>query len=281
MKISEELLEDLRQGIAACELENYQEAILQNAQVAIDMTLGEPGQEKVGESRIGGAPDVPEDWQWPGNEEGEKFAFLLQINLADIPPFEGNPLPPRGLLAFFIGLDEPASNIENQIFLFDADNLQPALMPDESEFADDAYLDLAPHRLNFSLRADVPHWDTDDWEELAAEMDSDEQDAFNDLAGRSQEKIAQLLGHVSGIGHDPRGDAFVVREVNAEWIYNYEKRRELDFTPQKNWRNLLRLDSIRELNMTIWDAGYFNFLIHGDDLQKLDFSRVYAAVETS
>ncbi len=56
---------------------------------------------------------------------------------------------------------------------------------------------------------------------------------------------------------------------------------EIDFSPQKNWRNLLRLDSITELDFTVWDAGYFNFLIHFNDLDNLDFPRVYAAVESS
>jgi uncharacterized protein YwqG len=279
--MDEILLQALREKIVKAELSACEAALLATAQIAVDMELSEPGRQTVGESRIGGVPDVPTDWQWPGNAEGEKFAFLLQINLADVPPFEGNPLPSRGLLSFFIGLDEPAADVEHKIFLFDDIELQSAVIPAEEEFADDAYLDLPPHRLKFSLRADVPHWATDDYDQIAEEMNDDEQDAFNDLSLRSQSEIGQLLGHVSGIGHDPRGDAFVVREVNSDWIYNYDKRRELDFSGQTNWRNLLRLDSIRELNMTIWDAGYFNFLIHQNDLANLDFSRVYMAVESS
>lgn len=279
--MDENLLLALRQKITGAGLTAYEATIVATAQVAIDIELGEAGQKAVGESRFGGVPDVPSGWQWPVNGEGEKFAFLLQINLAHIPPFEENPLPPRGLLSFFVGLDEPATNVAHCIFLFAESALEAANRPDEGEFADDAYLDLPPHRLKVSLRADVPHWATDDWEFLAGDMDDDEQDTLNDLTNSSPNTIGQLLGYVSGIGHDPRGDAFVVREINPDWLYNYEKRRELDFSPQKHWRNLLRLDSVRELNFTVWDAGYFNFLIHQNDLANLDFSRVYAAVESS
>ena len=279
--MNETLLQPLRAQINAAGLQRYETALLDAARVAVDIELDGAAENIVGESRFGGAPDVPEDWSWPADENGEKMAFLLQINLTDVPNFAENPLPARGLLAFFLGLDEPASNITNRIFWFDDTALQTADAPDEDEFADDAYLDLPPQRLKFSLRADVPHWASDDWELLAQEMEDNQQDAFGDLTCVSQNVIGQLLGHVSGIGHDPRGDALIVRELNPSWLYNYKKRLELDFSAQTNWYNLLRLESIMELDFIIWDAGFLNFLIHRDDLEKHDFARVYAAVESS
>ena len=279
--MNQNLLQSLRAQINAAGLQRYETALLDAARVAVDIELDGATENIVGESRFGGAPDVPADWSWPEDENGEKMAFLLQINLADVPNFDENLLPTRGLLAFFLGVDEPASNITNRSFWFDDTPLQTAAAPDEDEFADDAYLDLPPQRLKFSLRADVPHWANDDWETLAQEMDDNEQDAFGDFSLRSQNVIGQLLGHVSGIGHDPRSDALIVRELNPKWLYDYQKRRELDLSAQTNWLNLLRLDSILELDFVIWDAGYLNFLIHRADLEKHDFSRVYTAVESS
>ena len=279
--MNEALLQPLRAHIAAAGLQNYETALVDAARIAVEIELDGASENVIGESRFGGTPDVPADWNWPENEDGEKLAFLLQINLSELPVFAENPLPARGLLSFFLGIDEPATDVGNHIFLFEDDTLQTAIVPDEDEFADDAYLDLPARGLKFSLRADVPHWATDDWEVLAQEMESEEQDAFNDLAHRSANVIGQLLGQVSGIGHDPRGDALIVRELNADWLYDYQKRRELDFSAQTNWQNLLSLDSIMELDFTIWDAGFLNFLIHRDDLAKRDFARVYAAVESS
>lgn len=279
--MNEELLQPLRAQITAAGLQNYETALVAAARVAVEIELDGASKNVVGESRFGGAPDVPAAWQWPADEDGEKLAFLLQINLAELPAFDENPLPARGLLSFFLGLDEPATDVETRIFLFEDDALQTAPVPEEDEFADDAYLDLPAHDLKFSLRADVPHWATDEWQALAQEMESEEQDAFNDLARRAPNVIGQLLGHVSGIGHDPRGDALIVRELNAKWLYDYQKRPTLDLSAQTNWQNLLRLDSIMKLDFIIWDAGYLNFLVHRDDLQKLDFARVYAAVESS
>ena len=67
-----------------------------------------------GASRIGGLPDLPQGTRWPvylgppkPDEKwealkGEPLAFLLQVNLAEVAPFDvGGQLPASGLLHFF------------------------------------------------------------------------------------------------------------------------------------------------------------------------------------
>ena len=56
----------------------------------------------VGESRLGGLPDLPEDANWPGTANAA-LDFLLQINLSDVSNAQpGGPLPKSGLLSFMI-----------------------------------------------------------------------------------------------------------------------------------------------------------------------------------
>jgi uncharacterized protein YwqG len=68
----------------------------------------------LGGSRIGGLPDLPEDAAWPvypGPQQsdaaweglkGEPLAFLLQVNLAEVAPFDlEGVLPTSGMLHFF------------------------------------------------------------------------------------------------------------------------------------------------------------------------------------
>jgi uncharacterized protein YwqG len=97
----------------------------------------------------------------------------------------------------------------------------------------------------------------------------------------SENTVGKLLGHVSGIGHDPREDAYVVREVNPEWLYNYEQHRTLDMTRAQNWHNLLEVESSISVDLTFGDAGYLQVLVHGEDLKRQDFSRVYVNLESS
>src|SRR5438477_8203948 len=63
--------------------------------------------DRIGCSRIGGLPDLPEQIPWPsGFDEGGKprgYAdFLAQFNFAEIPAADGMPLPRQGYLWVFV-----------------------------------------------------------------------------------------------------------------------------------------------------------------------------------
>jgi hypothetical protein len=51
-------------------------------------------------SRLGGLPSLPEATPWPEGPDGAPASFLLQLDLASLPALP--PLPPRGLLLFFL-----------------------------------------------------------------------------------------------------------------------------------------------------------------------------------
>jgi uncharacterized protein YwqG len=276
-----ELLESLRETIQEFGLEAHADAILARVKPAVRLGLGARSSLELGESRIGGVPDLPVGMAWPRNTSGEALTFILQLRLADVPPFSGNPFPETGMLYFFIGLDEPAWDVEHRVILNDATNLERAMSPAEDEFANDTHNDLAPHRLTMDLFADVPRWATSDYDALIEDMTDDEADALSDLGSRESDEVAQLLGHVATIGHDTREDAFVVREVNAKFLFDYQERAKLDMTRAQGWHNLLRVYSSLELELNIWDAGFFNVLVREDDLERLNFENLYVAVETS
>lgn len=55
----------------------------------------------LGQSKIGGVPDLPEDWDWP-TFDNKPLAFLAQVNLSEIPDnIEREALPKTGILYFF------------------------------------------------------------------------------------------------------------------------------------------------------------------------------------
>src|SRR5262245_20056404 len=90
------------------------DAIVQLLRPSIRL-LPQPAQEtRLGGSRIGGLPDLPERAQWPvylgppkpdaawEAFKGEPLSFLLQVNLAEVAPFDVEGLlPASGMLYFF------------------------------------------------------------------------------------------------------------------------------------------------------------------------------------
>jgi uncharacterized protein YwqG len=56
----------------------------------------------VGQTKIGGQPDLPESVEWPQFADGRPLAFLAQINLGEVAAVGKLPgLPESGLLSFF------------------------------------------------------------------------------------------------------------------------------------------------------------------------------------
>ncbi|MEH1918268.1 YwqG family protein [Nostoc sp.] len=261
-------------------LSEYQDDILASVRPAILLKLeqAEPGHK--GQSRIGGVPDLPLSIPWPKNSLLDRYlCFILQINFAELPTFPDNPLTKRGMLYLFAS--ESSNSAEQLVFYDGSEPLEPIHLSQDTRLITDCYDNLVTHRLEFELFPDIPRWATNDFERLCARLNLDEL-KLNDL-GRtlSESSVGKLLGHVSGIGHDPREDAYIVREVSPEWLYNYEQRQTLDMTRAQNWHNLLQVDSSRAVEVMFSDAGYLQVLIHGEDLKRLDFSTVYVNLESS
>lgn len=257
----------------------HQADILASVRPAIALGLGqaEPGQ--IGQSRIGGMPDLPASIAWPQDVRLHKYlCFLLQIDLAELPVFPENPFPRQGMLYLFASEDEDP---EQFVVYTGSELLVPAQLPETAQFVTDWYEDLIAHRLMFTLFADLPRWATSDYGALCDRLQLDE-DRFEDLTrALSRNSVGKLLGHVAGIGHDPREDAYIVREVNPAWLYNYEQRGTLDMTGAQHWHNLLQLNSSSAVRLMFGDAGYLQLLVHQEDLRRQDFSRIYVNLESS
>lgn len=274
-------MEQLEELIRDHGLEEHQEAILALARPAIFMRLGAAGRGEAGRSRIGGIPDLPDSLPWPRDPLlGRNLCFLLQIAFAELPEIPGGPLPEKGMLYLFA--DENEDRAEQVVVYTGSEPLRPRHADPGAEFVTDWYDDLVPHRLVFDLEADVPRWATEDFHALCEAIGPEGEDRLHDLANDlSEDTVGKVLGHASGIGDDPREDAYVVREVNPAWLYDFKKRETLDMSGAASWHNLLEVDSSRAANLMFGDAGYLQVLVHGDDLRRQDFSRVYVHLQSS
>lgn len=100
-----------------------------------------PGRQKIGESRIGGSPDVPAEFEWPKNSTGEYFHFLCQINLQQLNRFKFAKVLAElgGILAFFY---DPECLDEAKVIHFESKKLKSASTPSQLKLTKDAALNI-------------------------------------------------------------------------------------------------------------------------------------------
>jgi uncharacterized protein YwqG len=261
----------------------------------------------LGASRLGGAPDLPATLAWP-TREGTHLTFLAQLDLSALTPGWVAGLPSSGWLYFFLGVDQPASDVTHAVLYFDGprEALSPAAPPSGTRAIDrfsPRDLPACALRLEPSLVVDGAAEEALELEEFALEFLEASQTALGGLP-------------VSW-GHDPRQDAYVLRTGFASLLHRThlepqdlekqtreawtaaddERAEELERATEqlrvfraeepvhraemKRWRVLFVLGSEREAGMCWWDAGALQFLVRADDLSERRFDRTYCCVTSS
>ena len=89
------------------------------AQLAIQLTPTKRDTYKaVGNTRIGGEPDLPSEIDWPVTNNAY-LDFVAQINLTEMPQLGSDYLPAKGFLWFFLGDRSHADGIPHRVLFFD------------------------------------------------------------------------------------------------------------------------------------------------------------------
>lgn len=262
-------------------LDAHLDAILATARPAIYVRLGTREQGSPGQSRVGGVPDLPDAIAWPLDPvRGRARSFILQINLAELPHGPENPLPRGGMLYLFVGESEDDAE---QLIVYRGDEpLRPRHPAPGTEFVTDWYENLLPHRLEFSLGLDVPRWATRDFFALVRAIGRDAEEALGEVGDSLAAGAAgKLLGHVSGIGHDPRELAHMVRDLDLSLERDYAQRARLAPGAAAGWTNLLEVRSRHAAGLFFGDAGFLQVLVPEPDLRRQDFSRAWVNYESS
>ena len=128
-----------------------------NARLAVNMGPFAPGA-----SRLVGAPDMPDNLDWP-HHRGRALAFLAQINLASLPPGVDWPAPRRGWLYLFLGAnpdgvdvgDVDASPNRTLYFGGDVSELRIRRPPDGTTTPPE-FKNAVPYSVSFELGLSVP-----------------------------------------------------------------------------------------------------------------------------
>lgn len=169
----------LQQLFAACALEKYWTTVspLVSPGVAVNLTPADEALFTVGESKVGGQPDLPDYYEWPKDEKGKPLSFIAQFNLAELAPFEKeNILPRQGMLYFFYSAEQevwgfdPADRSGFRVIYYPlADKLSKQSFPED--LTEDSIF--KPNRLTFESALYLPDPQHHSVEHLIADEDAE------------------------------------------------------------------------------------------------------------
>lgn len=238
---------------------------------------------KIGQSKIGGYPDLPQNQTWFKEDNGKSLSFLAQINLGEIKQFDrSNQLPPSGLLYFFYSAEQEAWGFESKdkdkfkVFYFEGDITDikrtdfPSDLPEHSKYG--------PCKVSFVNSVSVPPWESKAIDGIFSE---DEQDAYIELTVDGE--ITKLLGHSDNIQGTMEDECQLV--TNGLYCgdpsgYN-DQRAEALMKDADTWILLFQIDSIDKAGMMWGDVGRVYFWIKTGDLEKRNFEKCWFVLQCS
>ncbi len=254
-------------------------AIRLKTEPKIDTEIG------IGESKIGGYPDLPPHYDWPlATYTSEFLWFTAQIKIEEFKKWDvENVLPEKGILYFFNLYDC------GQVLFYDGNytQLERRTPPVELQpkrrnwlqriFTRNERKIFEGCKLNASFEYTIHHWEA----LYQSTLDSSE-NVFNgetffanyDKLIHSNESDSRHL--LLGYGTPIQCDYIEAYPVKGEkWSYP----TETDIEEFNKWTLLLQLDSDFNTKMCWGDWGRIYFLIEKEKLKKADFSNVYVTSE--
>jgi uncharacterized protein YwqG len=246
----------------------HRDELLARARPEVVLALA-PSDAPVGASKIGGAPDLPDDTSWPVDREGRPLSIVAQLDLASLPAIDRD-LPREGTLSFFYDTvgQPPGDAPGDEASLAVVWNAPKPLRrrdshPDAEEFPERA---LTPTVAWGPPRGPVA-WPTD---EAAGE-------AFvNAWVGEAPE--AKLLGHPDTLQEAMEGVCEALSRGDIPAVD--AGRLALDDPRRDRWVLLLQLGSDGAAAFSFGSgSGRLYVWIPRDALRARDFSRARALVQ--
>ena len=275
--------QDWRRLLEAKGLARYAPALAKVVRPAVQLTTRKVAVEALalGQSRIGGVPDLPARFPWP--MYGDKpLAFIAEIDLAEVARvMPDGPLPKRGQLWFFYLSDQEHWGDEpgdagSSVVHYEADGplvrrALPDAVPSEGRFT--------PCAVAFRRYGDIP--DGEDERSPVTKSDDATQEAYADVrshvasAGATSHK---LLGYAEPIQNPMEIDCATATDpaYGASTARGPDNPRYQQLDAAKfDWRLLMQIDSDDAADMMWGDAGRLYFWIRDQDLRARRFDKTW------
>lgn len=214
----------------------------------------------LGTSKIGGLPDMPEDWEFPTYND-RSLSFLGQFNLQEVKPYDvDNHFPGSGILYVFYDVVEQPWGFEEdggcfKILYFDGDEkeLRRKQYPEVTE----DYLPLPVFKVSFTTKLTLPEYPED------IEFSNEDEESYSEMRQEliqpsdeegNYEPAHYLLGYPFSI----QNDVF----------------EEFGLKPEEAVL-LLQIDSDEDDLELLWgDCGMLYFCIDKNSLTNKQFEKV-------
>jgi uncharacterized protein YwqG len=263
----------------------------------------------LGESRLGGCPDLPRGLPWPRYFGPTRVAdlanlrmvetpprevwlhFIAQVRLEDLPDLGETPLPRRGSLCFFYDAEhqpwgfDPADHGRWRVLYFDEPETQ--LVRTENPQPGDSWQ--APMcQVSFSVEWTLPDYGTQrdhgghdwDWCESVEELAQDLRLQSDD---GDFEAMHRLLGHPQTIQNDMRLEC----ELASQGLscgdpsgFNDPRAKALQ-AGAKDWRLLLQVDSEDAPGWMWGDCGRIYYWMREEDMRQRRWDAAWLVLQCS
>lgn len=253
----------------------------------------------VGQTRLGGAPDLPPSLPWP-EVDGTPLTFVAQFDLGELSRRgAASELPAHGLLSFFYEPcppEEVRGHPVRVLHLTDIDALarrpvpagvEPLMAYDIAVEEELQFPAIESHFFYESLSpaARVPVGRGDRGEGSREEVVPFEALAYfiaaaNEL-GEPERPYHRLLGHPAAIQGDPYLDVEIDTRPQGwdGWVDGSPESLQIQRQALR-WRLLLQIDAQEEDGLLLnQDGGFFYFWIPADALARHDWSQARGALQ--
>lgn len=289
--ILEELIMKLDELIEKYGLSDVKEYIYKNLKKSVYLSITEKDDYKLpGISRVGGYPDVPDNFNWPLTKTGEKMTFIAQLNLKEIGiKDEIGLLPKKGMLYFFMGIDEPAYDIEHKVIFSEEENLKFTKPESLTVLEEEFELSFNPYKIKGISYPEIPNYAYLDCDEV------EDTDSYYELQENLLFSFKNYIGKIFGypVGQHDDSELEAALKIIANERYSYTRKDKeklisaLDGDEKKADKEvedmlmLLEIDTDYNVGFQWWDAGVIHFFIRKEDLINRNFNNTYLSLYSS
>ena len=274
--------------------------LLELCKQAIGLNIGNEEEYKLGGSRFGGVPDVPEDFVWPTFTTGDRYyetkerylSFLAQFNCSELVEFDKEHLlPDHGILSFFYELDtqrwgfDPKDKGCARVYYFeDVSKLAAAVFP--SDMDEDFIMPCL--KIELKKKDSYPQWEdiSEVCPEIRDEDDAEVEKIYEEMgAYNDDENHSQLLGWPNTIQGSMFSECDLVSQGYklGDGYKDVPKsiRNEAEKSSTDRWMLLFQLDTVEtdDFELMWGDCGHIYFFIQKDDLIARRFDKVWLVLQ--
>lgn len=291
--------DNLRQMIREQGFAEFEDDLLKYARPSIRVYTEQVADEDtiaIGQSKIGGCPDLPRNMDWVTVNVKEKqvsLHFIAQFDLKAIKPYdEENLLPEQGILYFFAGPWVAHKHSDKgRVLYYDGDSS----LLERKEFPDDIPLNKPrewgvrydPCIVTLVPEVNLP-FEIEEWIEIDYPQGKTWEDFYDVLYSASYTRprpphirdVNRLLGYNYDVPAAMQLDCQLIADTGSPYYASEEARNQAK-QRKGDWQLLFQMDSDRNAGMMWSDSGVICFYIRHDDLRNRDFTQTCLAFFTA